>query len=340
MDFCKFINSKDIALHLRELDYQFTSIEAAWLVWQSKYTSLNEKHKAWKAIIANMPDCEILSRLNTAYQPSLHAFLKELMELQNRTVETLKEVESSAVYMKAWGIPGEDDLTEYSDKVNSSFPLAYENAINACNDNILMYSGSDFHRELGLYEIVIKKYWCDSKRLPIEIVFNGKGEVYTISNYGDLTEHENDLIYYGFDGMCFAFPVPFKKGDVVVEGNRFDELFVFDELGVHGERKERLLRNGDSTDMTAYGYFKNNEDGKVFYECMHSYMDLEYYRGKLSGGRRIYKAISNYLRGTISLDLLINAYKYMDAEEHTKELFPTYYNDEGLRLAGLMEDDK
>ena len=74
MNFYKFVNSKDIREHLKELGYEFTSIEAAWLVWQSEFISLKEKHKAWAEIIETMPDCEIKERNNTAPQPSLHRY--------------------------------------------------------------------------------------------------------------------------------------------------------------------------------------------------------------------------------------------------------------------------
>ena len=34
MDILRFVNSKDIKRHLKEADYKFTPLEAAWLVYQ------------------------------------------------------------------------------------------------------------------------------------------------------------------------------------------------------------------------------------------------------------------------------------------------------------------
>ena len=90
--------------------------------------------------------------------------------------------------------------------------------------------------------------------------------------------------------------------------------------------------------MTAYGCFQN-ENGEVFYECMHDYLSLEYYPEKLEGKQRILKTISSYIKGNISIDLLMNAYHIILGEERI--YFQRKYlgiTDEGLKLAGLKEE--
>lgn len=98
-------------------------------------------------------------------------------------------------------------------------------------------------------------------------------------------------------------------------------------------KKER----GDLSDMTAYGYFQN-ENGEVFYECMHDYFSLDYYPEKLEGKQRILTALSNYLKGDISVDLLMNAYHIVLNEENIetqrKYLGMTI---EGLKFAELKD---
>ena len=91
MNIFRFINSKDIREHLRKLDYQFNSLETAWLIYQCREATIEEKHKAWEELIETMPDCEILKRFNTAPQPSLHDFLKKFMELEDRFVTQFLE---------------------------------------------------------------------------------------------------------------------------------------------------------------------------------------------------------------------------------------------------------
>ena len=57
MNFYPFINSPDIREHLAKIGYEFSSEEAAYLVWQSKETTIAEKHAAWEEIIRTMRAC-------------------------------------------------------------------------------------------------------------------------------------------------------------------------------------------------------------------------------------------------------------------------------------------
>ena len=91
LDIYRFINSRDIRKHLQTMKYQFNALEAAWLVYQSFGKSYKEKHKAWKWIIENMPDC-VLPKSNYAIaRPSLHDYLKELMEYRSAHKKRIKK---------------------------------------------------------------------------------------------------------------------------------------------------------------------------------------------------------------------------------------------------------
>ena len=65
MDILNFVNSKDIKNYLLDIDYKFSTIECAWLVYQSAYTTLNEKHSAFNEILENMPDEPLIVKNNT-----------------------------------------------------------------------------------------------------------------------------------------------------------------------------------------------------------------------------------------------------------------------------------
>lgn len=88
--------------------------------------------------------------------------------------------------------------------------------------------------------------------------------------------------------------------------------------------------------MTAYGYFQN-EDGCIYYECMHHYLDLEYYREEPQGVRRILKAFSSFEKEEIGSDLLAISYHIIMEEERIKreKKQRSCFTDEGLRLVGL-----
>ena len=82
MDIFRFINSGVMRKHLKDMGYEFSSLEAAWLIYQCHSAPIGEKHAAWKELIETMPDCEIAERFNTVPQKSLHAFLKSIWSLR------------------------------------------------------------------------------------------------------------------------------------------------------------------------------------------------------------------------------------------------------------------
>ena len=59
MNIYDFINSNAIRNHLKDINYVFTPMEAAFVVWQSKTHTMNQKHEAFQHIIDNMQDCPI-----------------------------------------------------------------------------------------------------------------------------------------------------------------------------------------------------------------------------------------------------------------------------------------
>lgn len=64
MNIYEFINSRDIAKHLEAIDYPFSAMETAWLVYQCVSKSIEEKKEAWQWIIDNMPDAEVPERIS------------------------------------------------------------------------------------------------------------------------------------------------------------------------------------------------------------------------------------------------------------------------------------
>ena len=89
-----FINSIDIRDHLKNIGYKFTPLEAAWLVWQSKRHTLNEKHNAWQEIIDTTTDCEVNPRSKFKHKRNLHSFLKKLIEEENAIIDEFYKSEN------------------------------------------------------------------------------------------------------------------------------------------------------------------------------------------------------------------------------------------------------
>lgn len=175
-----------------------------------------------------------------------------------------------------------------------------------------------------------------------------KGEILRIL-FDDLKPREElEIVYHGFDGMWFDFPNPFKRGDIIYNPGKFNRTDFECDYGPCVLEEEIPLRNcvqrlkkndgGDSSDMLVHGIFQN-DDGTVFSECTANYMNYEYYRGELNGKMRILKAISNYLKDKIPIELLMNAYHTILAEEQAKNSQTWNITEEGLELAGMSKKE-
>lgn len=77
MNISRYINSKDIRRYLEKIGYEFSSLEAAWLIYQCHSAAPEKKHDAWRELIQTIPDCPMERRPNTDPHDSLHHFLTE-----------------------------------------------------------------------------------------------------------------------------------------------------------------------------------------------------------------------------------------------------------------------
>lgn len=331
---CSFINSDAIADYLREIKYVFTSKEAAWLIYQCKKITMKEKHEAWEWLIENMPDCEVEERLNCVHWDSLHDLIRKYMAYENKYVNQFFKKENSAVYRYRWFGPKDSDWVDNYELINST--------VEECWNDIL---GEDEEGEdVGIIEI--KKTYIDTNEY-IEILFDSKRNV--LGLYSSIyTDAEKDVIVESFDGFWFAFPVPFKVGDMLIMKNkRYPRDYIGEDgvlvlKGITPWETDRVARrielgHGDTTDMCAWGYFQD-EDGRIYSETTWNYMDLDYYSGPLDGRKRLLMAISNYMKDEIDLTLLLSAYRKVILDEFTQDIMLSHwFTEEGLELAGLHD---
>ena len=87
MDVCRFINSKDVAEHLRAAGYQFNTFETVYFVEQFADATLDEKISAWKEIAETMPNCPTTWSPNYEKRGSTHSFLREYAALQQHMLD-------------------------------------------------------------------------------------------------------------------------------------------------------------------------------------------------------------------------------------------------------------
>lgn len=341
MDFYNYINSEDIKEYLMSLKYRFNPIEASWLVYQSGKHTLEDKIDAWNWIIENMPDCEVKERMNCSYRESLHETLKAYINLMKKYTTEFYENDGCVYTYGYYHI----NYDEWQDDrgIYKSVDDCFEDLFFRCDEE----------EKSNYIEICVARRSLLSDKRTIEAYFNKYKEILSINVYGE-TDDESGLTCEFFDGLWFAFPTPFKKGDAVIRYN--EKEFPEDRLegGIliltgctpewfKGEDPKRIQsyldgRNGDTTDMNVWGYFQA-EDGRIYSETTHNYMDFEFYRGPYEGKRRLMKALSSFLQDKIDLSMLLTAYRKVILDEFTKDVMLTnWYTDEGLELAGLSDE--
>ena len=317
MDIFRFINSRDIRECLKIRNYPFTSLEAAWLIYQCRCATIKEKHEAWQELIQTMPDCAVAERPHTAHHESLHQFLKEYIRTEDEILDWFFRNEKDAIYnCEFWEYAMWCPGGEYFD--------SFQKCLKAYTD-----------RRLGKMTFKITKQILNSDQCTY-VIFSADNEPlkFDTSWY---PEGGDEILYGVLGGLEFDFPTPFTKGDILCESEVYEmnpslraDLFVITDLPACS--KNESYRDGCR--MKVWGFFLKY-DGTLQYEDMYNYMNLEYFRGELSGKKRILKALSNHIKGEIDVGLFANAYHKILCEEYAKSQNPWNITPEGLAAAGL-----
>lgn len=375
----RFINSKDIRDYLRQIDYSFTAPEAAFLVWQCRSATLKEIITAWREIIETMPDCSMEKRMNMDAMHSVHKFLEQYITLMERLLEIFY-CEEHAVYSYSgsyW------DGSDFSEKYERLYPNVTSCVAGLLNDEFVPFVPKAAHmiedylqklanrecKSLPPYPVSLhtyhnfeiesirfKKRSLTSPGESITLILNDRLEPVEIDAFGQFLTKEEENLLLTFQGMWFAFPTPFKRGDIVfpcserkhtfysqhgnAAGNRPlppDELYVLDSLPTWGSEEMRqngfapdsnkvkssdrwlrnLTRNGDTSDLSFSAYYIYQKS--VIKEIEGNYLLLERYNGPLSGEHRLLGAVSKLLTGRIEPDIFLNLFEVIQAEEQWKD---------------------
>lgn len=128
----------------------------------------------------------------------------------------------------------------------------------------------------------------------------------------------------------WTYPTPFHSGDIVCSRFSTNEPFVLTDMVTWGSERmmkelppseydrqvldcadwtvERLLKQGDSRIMGAFGYRAEGNLIRREKAPICDYLDLEYYRGSLDSSHKILQPVSTYLKGNCGIEFLLNAY--------------------------------
>ena len=344
MNIYDFINSKDVRNYAQKIGYQFSAPEAAYLVYQSDRKTLQEKMQAWQEIIDTMPDCPIEKRNWLQAAESFHSMLSDYMDLQRRKLHTFYSGEG---YVYSYSVCERISGDSMSWREKNFVFSDYEACADYCKKELADEKTEEASKDKS-EKIIISKYRVNPDvNDPFTnltagcLSLSAEWDVlYLNLNYYD--EENADDLDSMFEGMCFDFPIPFHRGDIVTMcGGSTPFVFSYSttwdsekmmERGFHSydcpwgkswaqfdRHRNELLRRGDSTDMHIFGTYAHQ--GKLYQDDdLTIPTDLEYYTGELSGYNRQVQAVSMYEKGEIGYELLVNSCFSIRMEEMAKEI--------------------
>lgn len=316
-DILEFLDSPDIKEYLKDIDYEPTTPEAAFIVDRSNEKTLQQKIEAWQMIIDNMPNCSMNRRYGTFNIPNFHAFLRDVIKWERKIIAQFKQ-------------PGKH-MYFFEDKTGSP-------PENGCN-----------YGPYTSYEKCFEAIWNELEeenptsieitRRPIDpdedhdaadrLILNAKGEIMDCQLCCIDKERDGEDPTFAFVLMWFDIPTPFHAGDIICRhGDPSDPILllnmqtwttqrVMDELppSIYRERAaegaDDLLRhhrqNGDTSDMYAYGcQIEYPLEYPVYIgEPSCFLLDMEYCRTPLKPEARILYGVRAHLDGHLGLDSLI-----------------------------------
>lgn len=191
---CNCMSSRETQEHWNKIGYTPSAAEVAWLIKQDKSLTFAEKHNAWKEILSTIPDCAFDSHgvYDEANIDSVHAFLAEYMDLENRLLERFYKKESNAVYTyKVW-------CDEDGDWLGGDGPLYVD-----FNEAL-----AEFHNDADLCPklALFTKVYFGAEHQRIYIYMCPDGAVTNVAaDLIDLEEKEYKIFYEIFYGMNLVF---------------------------------------------------------------------------------------------------------------------------------------
>lgn len=308
MDIFRFIDSADIRRYLAEIQYRFSTEEKMFLIWYCKAATLNEKIAAWQEIVGDVPSCP------WDYAWDIRERVAAYIELQEKMLGQFQAA-GSCVYQYR--------LTTAAEETDSgSVYRSYEDCLTAAKIAA---------RTVGCCRLEIRKEPLDAAEHSRRIdtcLFNQDGEIMQINCLP--TDAEDMMTYLLFEEMWFAFPTPFHSGDIVCSRFSPNEPFVLTDMVTWGSERmmkelppseydrqmlncadwtvDRLLEQGDSRIMGAFGYRAEGSSIRREKTPICDYLDLEYYRRPLDPSHKVLQPVSSYLKGNCGIKFLLNAY--------------------------------
>lgn len=304
MDIYNLINSKDVRNYLQDIHYQFTTPEAAFIVYWCKHATLDKKMEAWQEIIKTMPDCSMEKRWNMMHIDSFHAFLEVYITLQKQDIENFC---SGDGYIYRYELLDADGWN--GDERFDFFFSDYVSCVANCRKE-------DLADKIRIFKCPYNQTELMMQICTDTILLNNNFEIMDINVFHNEKYH-NDL-KFAFKGMCFDFPTPFKRGDILVGYAGYEMDYADHEMDCD---RPFVLSYISTSDMDAFGTHIVHEDGTLDHDAiLIMSIDLEYYREPLYGMERQLQVVSCFEKGEVDALLLANCCSAIRIEEYAKKV--------------------
>lgn len=323
MDIYDYFHSPDIAAHCRRLAHSFSPWDMAAIIYLSD-APITNKHDAYRELIATYPDAPMPSRINFAARESLHAYLRELIALEQQGITDCTAPEEGSVFRLSACLSGYLSGERVIQDANGCYST-YERALAAIQDEW------DWDGD-RLYYVKISKLYIDKNdsEMPTKEVFVNRNHVITALHHGGICEKIDFP-----DNLFFHLPVPFEKGDLVTDETGIAYVLCNLPHWYDGKRiahYSRFLSGelGDGSDMLSTTYYFGDSEDKILRRD-HGPMlwKLRYFKGELRGQARFLNYLSEYIKsGDDCPDWLIAVYMkfYTEATcEDFSKLFGGFY---------------
>ena len=325
MNILPFLNSRDMAEHLKELNYNFSLRELAYIIWHNRSAPLGRKRMAWRKLCAICGDFELERHVlgDGIQRRPLSKIIDELLSEGNTLLQKFYD-KGGAVYSFTLHCEGDQSWCEEHERLFPDYA--------ACLDCI----GNEYRGDYKIDKIIIKKRYIGDSAGAIGLKLNGDRQILGIYDNG-VEGNDSSTPADWLDNIWVKFPTPFRRGDIL-QSPHCDKPFVLFDLSVWsgeelkaqgGVSDEKALvaadkfieyhsRTGDGSDIFGKGWFFD-ENGNIYWDHVMSCYDFEYYRGGLTGINRCLAVLSSVLKGEGDVDFLLSACKTIVLQEQLKD---------------------
>ena len=250
MNIYQFLGSRDMAIHLKKLKYEFSALERAYIVATDHENTLADKHTEWREIVANTAD-EMIRDDDYLDEPtSLHKLILEQIETDEMLLRRFYDDEPFVAYGYEFYFEKEKGWTKWRTPLYRSYE-----ACRAAIEN----DRKNFERPTLIH--IKKRLILDGSpesidtRPEIDLYVTPDFEVIDVSAQDLLELYCRVTLHQVFEYFGLNLPIPFKKGDIltlntglwpcsqdqekyfVFKGIRHEGLNAFDVYAVDGDGK-------------------------------------------------------------------------------------------------------